>query len=271
MYGNYFYFASLRKLTAAFGNMFNEIQITRKNADDTTNKIFKVPLAFGPRRNYLVKLRESIARAEGTGANIGITLPRMSFEMNGMTYDPERQLNPLHKQRGNTIADPNKMISQFSPAPYNVGFSLSIYAMNIDDVLQVVEQIVPYFTPSVHITLNEIPVLGMKKDVEILLDGVQTQIDYDGLIGDDRTIVWTLDFTCGAHLWPPTTDDVIIKKVITSIYDENPETPRLDTIITEEVTPATAGKDDPWTITETIEEPSGLSSTFTPAFSPDFE
>lgn len=271
MYGNYFYFASLRKLTAAFGSMFNNIQIQRMKNSTEVDKIFKVPIAYAPRRNYLVKLNEELARSAETNVNVGITLPRMSFEMNGMEYDADRQLNPLHKQRGDSATSTDVMTSQFSPAPFNVGFSLSIYAMNIDDVLQVVEQIVPYFTPSVHITLNEITALNMKKDVEVLLNGVDTTVEYDGLIGDDRTIVWTLDFTCGAHVWPPTNDDVIIKKVITSIYDANPEEPRLDVIITEEVNPPEAGKDDDWTIFETIEEPAGLSSTFTPDFSPEFE
>ena len=250
MHGTYFYFASLRKLTAAFGNMFNEIQIQRSNG-----KVFTVPLAYAPRRGFLLRLREDAARNEGP--NIAITLPRMSFEMTGLSYDADRQLNPLQKQIGESASNVGQMITQFTPAPYIVNFDLHLYSLNIDDNLQIMEQIVPYFTPSVNLTLNEIEELGMKKDVEITLDDVSTDVTHEGILGDDREVFWTLSFSAASYIWPPTSDTGLIKKVISTFYNDHLDPPPVDAIVTVEVDPITANEDDVWTVKTTVDETNG--------------
>lgn len=252
--GQHFYFGSLRKLTAAFGNMFNEIQIQRLAEDDTPGKIFTVPLAYAPRRSFLVKLREDMARS---GPNIATTLPRMSFEMIGMAYDPDRQLNPKQRQISPSVNDPDQFLSQFTPAPITVNFDLNLYSMNIDDNLQILEQIVPYFTPSVNLKLNEIEELGMKKDVEITLDGISTDVQYEGVIGDDREVIWTLSFTAASYVWPPITNSAIIKRVIATLYNDHLNPPPADAVITVEVDPFDADETDPWTVKTTVVENNG--------------
>jgi hypothetical protein len=255
MHGTYFYFASLRKLTAAFGNMFNELQIQRLNEDDTVNKIINVPLAYGPRRGFLVKLREDIARSEGP--NIAITLPRMSFEMVSLAYDADRQTNPLGKQSKAHTTDSDLMRMQFAPVPLQVQFDLSIYSQNIDDSLQIMEQILPYFAPSVNLTLNEIAELGMKKDVQVTMDAPSLNVDDEGIIGDGRTIIWSLPFTCTAYCWPPISDQGVIKTTISNLYNDTSSPENLDAIITVYVDPITAKISDAWVATEEIVEDNG--------------
>jgi hypothetical protein len=249
--------------------MFNELQIQRLNDDDTVNKIINVPLAYGPRRGFLVKLREDIKRADGP--NIAITLPRMSFEMTGLSYDSDRQTNPLGKHAKAHTTDSDLMKTQFAPVPFAVQFDLSIYSQNIDDSLQIVEQILPYFAPSVNITLNEIAELGMKKDIEVTMDAPNLSIDDEGIIGDGRTTIWSLPFTCNGYIWPPITDSGVIKTVIANLYNDTATPPNLDAIITLYVDPLTAKITDDWVATEVIVESSDASSIFSPDFAPAFD
>jgi hypothetical protein len=97
----------------------------------------------------------------------------------------------------------NKLNTQFAPVPYDFTFSLSIFVRNTEDGTQILEQILPFFTPDFTLTVNFIPEMGLSHDVPIILNSVSPTTDYEGDLMTTRLIVWDLEFTVKGYIWPP--------------------------------------------------------------------
>lgn len=182
----------IRKITSAFGSLFNNIILIRENADGTENQRLIVPLEFGNKEKYVKRLQGDPELNKKTQ----ISLPRMSYEMTGFSYDPERKLNTNNKNFATSPTQPDNMYYQFNPVPYDFNFSLTIYTRNIEDGNQIIEQIIPYFTPDYTLKINLVPDLGIVRNIPIILNTSTQTIDSDGLFNSEvRTIYWTLNFT----------------------------------------------------------------------------
>ena len=142
MLGSTFYHETIRKVVIGFGTLFNDIHITRKDSSGNVQQSMKVPLAFGPKQKFLVRLREDPNIAK----SVAITLPRIGFEIGAISYDPARKLNKIQKVKKAGTSG-NKVDTQYMPVPYNIDFELYAMSKNSDDALQIVEQILPYFQP----------------------------------------------------------------------------------------------------------------------------
>ena len=222
MLGTYFYHEILRKTVIGFGTLFNNINIRHKDASGTNFSVMKVPLAYGPMQKFLARIQQQ----PDLEREIAITLPRLSFEMQGIQYDPTRKtgIAQTFLARGGTTAK-----KVYMPVPYNVAFELSIMAKLSDDALQILEQIVPYFQPSFNITINLIDSIGEKKDIPIVLESINQSDQYEGNFETRRTIVYTLGFTAKTYLFGPVADNPegLIKKVDVDYYtDTNVKTAR---------------------------------------------
>ena len=153
MLGTYFYNESLRKTIIAFGSLFNDIYINRRNSAGTDVQTLKVPLAYGPKQKFLVRLEAD----PNLDQKVAITLPRIGFEIAGLDYDPSRKLNRILKRKKVKSTSDDKvksMSTQYSPVPYNVNFELFVMTKNSDDGIQIVEQILPFFQPEYTVTIN---------------------------------------------------------------------------------------------------------------------
>lgn len=203
MFGDHFYNQRIRKAVAVFGALFNNINIIRKNSSGTILSQTKVPLSYGPRRDFLARI-DQMNSAGNDERQVAIKLPRMSFEIVSMQYDPARQLPKLNFcNKSDSTGNAGKKL--YSPSPYNISFQLSIYAKSQDDALQVVEQILPYFTPHYTLTVNPLEDFDdVKEDTPISLVGVTFSDDYEALIEARRTIVYTLDFEMKINLYKST-------------------------------------------------------------------
>ena len=200
MFAQTFGHGTLRKYVIYFGTLFNNINVQRFDANHNVIQTFKVPLNYGPREKYL-------AHTEGNPDGerpIAIQLPRMSFEMTGLYYDPARKLSALNRISAPVIGVDGKTQYQDQPVPYNIDFTLSIMTKNIEDGTYIVEQILPYFNPVWTATLNINPDLGQKYDVPITLDNITTEDTYEGNFENRRAIIWTLTFTMKAYFFGPT-------------------------------------------------------------------
>ena len=213
---NTFYNRSIRKLVVGFGNLFNDITLVRYNPDLTEQERFIVPIAYATKERYVMRLQED----PNLDKKVQITLPRMSFEMTGFSYDASRKQNTNSK---NFVQTPAGVVSQYNPVPYNFNFSLYVYVRNIEDGTQIIEHILPYFTPDYTIKLNMIPEMGIVKEVPVVLGDVSHEINYEGpRENDTRTIIWTLNFTVKAFLFGPVSSvGGLIQTSITNILSEN--------------------------------------------------
>jgi hypothetical protein len=209
------YHKIIRKMVVGFGDLFNDIDLIRYNPDGTEAQRQKVPLAYAPKERYVMRLQGD----PDLDKKVQITLPRMSFEMTGLRYDSSRKGITNIKNYAPS-ANPNTILTQYNPVPYDFDFSLYIYVRNIEDGTQIIERILPFFTPDYTIRLNLIPEMGIIKEVPITLKDTSYDIDYEG--GRDnptRTIIWTLTFTVKGFVFGPTSEPKIIRKSITQIFD----------------------------------------------------
>jgi len=215
LYNEYFYHKTIFKSVATFGTLFNDITVKRKLSSGETVKELKVPLSYAPRGKFLSKIT-----AQPDDNNIdkrtAIVLPRMSFEMTDFSYDSERKLNSLGMRYHKNENDNQK--SMYNPVPYNIGFSLNVYVEHFDEGLQIIEQIVPFFSPYLNIPSKLIyDDMGVVDDVPVLLNDVSLEESYEGQFEDKRVIMWNLSFTLKTNIFKPVKDTNLIKQVETNI------------------------------------------------------
>ena len=197
MLSNWFYHERIRKAVAVFGSLFNDIYVVRYNSSGEVINETKVPLSYAPRRDFIDRL-EAMNSGEQQERQIAIKLPRMSFEILAITYDATRQLNKINQRVLPQVGGNAQKI--YSPVPYNLQFQLNVYARSQDDALQVVEQILPFFTPQYTVSVKPLEGFDLQEDTPIRLDGVTMQDDYEGAIETRGTTIYTLDFEMKLNL-----------------------------------------------------------------------
>ena len=203
----YFYNEIIRRTIISFGTLFNTISI--KNEGSVT----RVPLAYGPIQKFLARIEQS----PDLNKPMAITLPRMSFEYTGMTYDPTRKLTQTQQIVVKNPADGTDIKKQFVPVPYNMQFELGIMCKLNDDALQIVEQILPFFQPAYNISVELVSSIKEKRDVPVILESVTMQDDYEGDYTSRRVLLYTLRFTAKTYLFGPVqsaSKDIIKKATV---------------------------------------------------------
>ena len=206
MFGTYFYHQTTRKMVVAFGSLFNNIEVRRTDSADAVVEVIKIPLSYGPKDKMLVR----ISQDPSLNPKVALTVPRMGFELTSMTYDGVRKLNTMGR---NVKKGTTGLKKQFNPVPYNWDFSLYVFVKNAEDGTQILEQILPFFTPDFTVTMTLISGMTVKMDVPLVLNSVTSEDSYEGDFATRRSIIWTLSFLMKGFLYPSVTDNA---KVITS-------------------------------------------------------
>ena len=249
MLGQQFYNETMRKVVIAFGSMFNNISIVRKNSSGAIIQSMKVPLAYGPKQKGLARLQED----PNLDKKVAVTLPRMGFEIGSITYDPTRKLNSIQKlKKVNNSEDGESVSSQFMPVPYDMSFEMFVMSKNSDDALQIVEQILPFFQPDYTVTINDNTEMSTTKNVPIILTNVSYEDNYEADMITRRSIIYTLSFNAKFFLYGPVTDTKVIKSVQVDQYtDIQANAPKRQQRYTVTPNPVTADADDDFGFNET--------------------
>ena len=215
MISNYFYHEILRKTIVAFGTLFNDIKIKHKDNAGDDFSIITVPIAYGPVQKFLARIEQ----VPDLRKRVAITLPRMAFEMTGISYDPSRKSSTMQTFKA---LDGNEITKAFMPVPYNVNFRLSIMSKLNEDALQVVEQILPYFQPHLNLTVDLVSSIGEKRDIPIIFERISMDDQYEGDFTTRRILIYTLDFTAKTYLFGPIGNggDTLIKQVQVDYYSK---------------------------------------------------
>ena len=207
MLQNKFYWGTIRKSIVAFGNLFNNIHIDRRNSTGAVVQTLKVPLSYSPKSKFLARIA---AQPQSFEQNFETYLPRMGFEMLGVVYDPNRRVSLVQQNRA-VNGSTNSVNAQYAPTPYNINMMLHVYVKNQDDGLQIIEQIMPYFNPDFNLSLNAIPALGIKNDLPIILESINYDDQYEGDFASRRAIIWELSFTMKLNFYGPINRQGIIR------------------------------------------------------------
>ena len=239
------YHELIRKTIVAFGTLFNDLYIYRRSSTGKINQKMKVPLAYGPKQKFLARIDQDSTRGADNVKTTALTLPRIGFELTGLTYDPGRKLNRIQKFKKVKGADSKSLSNVYMPVPYNVSFTLFTMAKNSEDALQIVEQILPMFQPDYTVSLNVMPQLDIVRDVPIILNDVTYEDSYDGAFTERRVLMYTLSFTAKMYLYGPVTSQKIIKRVQVDQYTNTDTTvAKREQRIVVTPNPTTADADD---------------------------
>lgn len=207
----HFYYEGIRKTVIAFGTLFNNIYIKHKNNQNEIISTQKVSIAYGPTQKFLARLEQS----PNLNKPIQVTTPRMSMEILGLKYDPERKAN---KMRGYVTSGPSgEPYKSYLPVPYDINFELSIFTKLEDDMFQIVEQILPYFQPHYTISIILVEEINEKRDVIFNLDNISLTDNYEGNFEERRALIWTLKFTAKTYLFLPVANDSIASSIINKV------------------------------------------------------
>ena len=248
MLGTQFYHESIRKVIVSFGTMFNNINLVRKDNSGNISQSMKVPLAYGPREKFLVRLNEDADLTK----QVAITLPRIGFEIQNLEYDSARKLNRVQRFKKVKGANAKQLDAQYMPVPYNLAIELYIMAKQSDDALQIVEQILPYFQPDYTLTINDNVSMDSKRDVPIVLNSISYEDNYQGDFTTRRALIYTLSFTAKFYLYGPVTSSKVIKTVQVDQYtDSEVNSPKREQRLTVTPNPTSADADDNFGFNET--------------------
>jgi hypothetical protein len=207
----YFYHEILRNTIIGFGTLFNDISIKHVDNSDDVVSVIKVPIAYGPTQKFLARLQQ----VPDLNKPVQFSLPRMSFEFVGLTYDQTRKVTTTQTFTSSLVADGKQIRKTYMPVPYNMQFELGIFTKLNDDMLQIVEQILPYFQPAYTLSIDLVKSIGEKRDIPIVLEGISMDDQYEGSFDTRRSLIYTLRFTAKTYLFGPVADvsKDVIKKV----------------------------------------------------------
>jgi len=243
MLGAPFYHGTIKKTIVAFGELFSDVKIERRDESNTeVVQLIRVPIGYGPKEKWLRRLQEN----NDLQKSVLITVPRMAFELTSYQYDVSRKLNQ------GAVQDATKTQKIYTPVPYNLGIDLHIMTRTQEDTLNLIEQILPYFAPNLELTIDVIDDPLVRTTFPISLNGVNTNDNYDVSFEDQRVIITTLSFTAKINLYGPIKNPSQIKHVIASVSNQIVNPALLETY-NAAVTPLSAGINDTYTIIDNWE------------------
>ena len=212
MFGHSYYHGVIRKYIVMFGNMFNDIDVVRYNNAGTAAQTIRVPIAYGPKEKFLVRLRTD----PNLNRDVAIQLPRLAFEVTDMSYAPTRTVSKLQK---NTAigSHGDSLRSQFTPVPYDINISLYGMFANQEDAVQVVEQILPFFRPEWTNSVKLVPSMGQFYDIPTVLTGLSIEDTYEADFQSRRAIIYTFNFTVKGYIFGPVSNKGVIKRTIVDL------------------------------------------------------
>jgi hypothetical protein len=209
LYGSHFNNQLLRKYVVAFGSFFDKITVVRNN----TQKLV-VPIEYGPKERWLVRLRQDPQFLQG----VAQVVPRMSYELTSFSYDATRKLNTLNHLTFPSSTPARNLARTFVGVPYTLTLDLNVLTKYQTDAFQIVEQILPFFTPDLQFAMLTLPTLGLVDQIPLTLTSVSHADNYEGDFEHRRAIVWTLSFDMRVNIYGPVKAQAQITDVEVDLY-----------------------------------------------------
>lgn len=213
-----YYHGLIKNTITAFGALFSDIKIERRQTDSVNGTVIQtlqVPLAYSPKEKWIVRIDQD-PNLEG---NTYTTLPRLAFEITGYAYDSQRKTNRMQQITCGSGTTTAKYMS--TPTPYNVDISLYVLTKTQEDALQIIEQILPFFTPEYTLSINAVPNMNLIQDIPVILNSISVQDDYDGDFTNRRFVTHTLNFTLKMNLFGPQTTSKVVTKVYSNVSENS--------------------------------------------------
>lgn len=216
---NYYCAETMRSISIAFTNFFNDLHAVRRNEFGEPVKNIKVPIKFGPRMKSF-----DFRKQQESGKEYYISYPNLAWRFDGMSFDAER-FSGQYADRvfyNDTLEDMGfdwKMTEQFwsdvQPVPYNINISMELKCDLMSDAMDICEQICTRFTPECYLNIKEFWFFNKRRSIKLTLNGDPAwQIESESMGEEDkREITVTFSFQAAAYLYKPIKTSAIIDKI----------------------------------------------------------
>lgn len=204
-----FYHGIIKNTITAFGSLFSNIKIERREGDSVKGKkkqVIKVPIVYGPKEKWYNALTSNPDKDN----EVAYTLPRIGFEILGLTYDSTRKTT---RSMSITCTTEDGRTSVENASPWNLEIGLYVVSNKTEDVLQIVEQIIPTFNPDYTMNIRTIDELNLVSAVPVSLQSIAIEDTYQGEYGTQRLIVYTLSFVVKMNVYGRVLTNPIITEV----------------------------------------------------------
>lgn len=232
-----FYHHSIKNIIVAFASIFDGVHFF-----DDAGQDVHVPLSYAPKSKF-IEFYNSEPTFDTYDARM--TLPRMAFEMTGLNFAAERYYNPNGR-----MTSPTKDKFMYARVPYDFSFNLYLATKGFEDGLKIIEQIVPFFTPELMVTIKDKQDFDLRTDVPVTLNSTGYEIIYEGGFEERRTIEWTLQLTVKAYLYSDVKASSLIKETITNLQDADIDSKYTQLISS--IDPRVAGPADSHVVVDTV-------------------
>lgn len=212
---SFYYPRVSRRILIALLDMFNRFKVYNYSKTGQVVKIIDVPLKFGPSEKYhLFNLQTE------SGKKYYPKLPAILMSLESIKYNSDRatSVNEL-RQFYNPSIDiglQEEFWSDVQPSPYDYSFQLKIKTESIDHLLQIFENILPYFNPSNHLRIKEFEFLNLERDLMVKLDDVNMEYPQEMSEEESRYFDGTISFTVHGYMYRKIDTSKIIKYIKTN-------------------------------------------------------
>lgn len=217
---NHFYNQTLKKAVAVFGTIFNNMRVVKHGGVEE-----RVPISYGPREKFLARLKQETRQ----DSHVAIKVPRMAFNISDLTYDTNASLNKINNISYQSSSTSSHDILNQS-VPYTLTMDLNIISKTQDEALQIIEQILPTFSPEYTVAIMDMYAPGKSYDVPIVLTTVALNDEYEGDFETRKIINYTLTFTMKIRFYGSVQPKPIIRSVTADFYNDTTETAAIDPI-----------------------------------------
>jgi len=204
LFNGHFYHGMTKRFTIAIGTLFSDMQVVRYNEDGSENQRVTVPITYSNKEKFVQRLMtdQDHSRKEA------ITLPRMAFEMVSLNYDGMRKLQKLQKYHFPKSEGENGSV--YTPVPYDIVYNLYVVTKTQDEMLQIVEQIAPAFTPDFTISIVGLTETDSTFDFPVTMLDISPSDSFEGSFEERRQIMWTMSFLVKGVFFGPISKRKII-------------------------------------------------------------
>lgn len=225
---NFFNQQATRNVIVSFMDFFSRFYIEKYKTLTVSGdsyfaqrKVIPVPIQYATREKWVEIVRSSSGRKamdpairELNPVEMQWILPRISCNLLGVTYDSNRKLIKTQKIDNipNTVTSSQSKDAVYSPAPFNLEIEISTISRTLDENLQLFEQIIPYFSPALSMTLKLYPDKE-PESVPFVLNSISMDNPVDIPENDERFFVNIYNFTVKLNYYMPSKNANIIRNI----------------------------------------------------------
>ena len=224
----FFYDEQIRRFLLQFTRIFSNFEVEYGREEDGSFALYRVPVRYGDAS------RQAQTVLQNNSANNMPATPLMTFYVTGLNYARDRIQDPTFVEKRNirqrtwdtetqtydTTQSNAFTIERMMPVPFNLEVQLDIWTSNTNQKLQILEQILTLFNPSLEIQSTD-NYLDWTSLSVVNLERTQWSSRTIPVGTEDPIDISSIGFSMPIWISPPAKVKKlgVVQKIIASIFD----------------------------------------------------